>query len=166
MKRKGILVGLVVLYLGIFVSCSDESEILSDKTILSEALTKGSWEVGLQHSLTRNIFDHSAIQLTFTEDGKVVAHSLESTSVLNSLDGSYILIYDNDETIVPDIDDPEYDYLDRQRDREEDLFLSLAFGMQELIILNHRWKVKDYTSTSVVLQANDIRLTLSKVDSE
>jgi hypothetical protein len=140
--------------------------VITDKDIVSEALTKGSWQVSLQHALTQIDLDQSQVALTFSPTGDVNAQRLESSSgQLTRYDGAYALFYDHDDDYAPN---PDYDDLNDgyEGNEEEDLFLSFAFARNEAIILNHRWKLKKYTANMVLLQANDIKLSLNKVDSE
>ncbi|MCG8582260.1 MAG: hypothetical protein MI866_20220 [Bacteroidales bacterium] len=163
MKTKGIITLIIGLCISCFVSCTSDSDMPNDKELLLETLTNGTWQVSLQHSLTKNDFDHAEVQLTFTDLGKVNAQSIDDVNALWSApNGAYNLFYDTANGYAPDFNDPDYDELDWAKANEEDLFLSFAFGITELIMFNHRWEVKDFTSTSVKLQANDITLTLKK----
>ncbi|WP_430813500.1 hypothetical protein [Carboxylicivirga sp. RSCT41] len=165
MKRIGIITLIIGLSMSCFVSCTSDSDMPDDKELLLETLTNGSWEVALKHSLTQNDFDHSEVQLTFTDAGKVSALGLEGfDSVLSTRNGAYKLFYGLDNGSNPDFNDPDYDELDWYSANDEDLFLSFAFGMRELILFNHRWEVKDFSSTNVQLQANDISLILKKIE--
>lgn len=163
MKRKGLIILVFGLCVSCLFSCTD-SDMPSDKEILSESLKNGSWQVSLQHSLTRNAIDHAEVQLDFSDVGTVNAQSRQAeTAMWNAHDGAYSLFYDRDDNYNPDYDDLDYSY---DRDKKEDLYVSFAFGKSELIVLNHRWMVKDFSSKSVVLRANDIALVLTKTDSE
>lgn len=158
MKRIGIITLVFALCISCLVSCSSDSDVLRDKEILLETITRGSWQVSFQHSLTKQALEHPTVQLAF-EDGSLV-NALKAEGFTGN--GSYRLLYDG--AAVPNYDDPEYDYLDREKDRDEDLFLSLAFAMKELIILNQRWQVRSFTSDEVKLRSDDLMLTLSRAD--
>lgn len=157
MKRIGIINLVFALCISCLVSCSSDSDVRRDRDILLQTITWGSWQVCFQHSLTKNSLENPEIQLAF-EDGSIV-NALKAEGFTGN--GSYRLLYDDD---VPNYDDPEYDYLDREKDREEDLFLSLALAMNELIILNQRWQVRSFTSDVVILRSADLILTLSRTD--
>jgi len=159
MKRTGIVILLIGLFLGVFNRCSSESEIPPANKILSETLTTGSWQVSFHHSLTKNELDHSEFQLTFYDNKKVDAHTQKSSeNKVMTHQGSYDLLYFDDD--APDSDDVLEYYYDNEK--EKDLFLSLAFSMNEVLILNSRWKVKSFSSSTVILQAGDIILTFTK----
>ncbi|MCT4647161.1 MAG: hypothetical protein N4A74_19385, partial [Carboxylicivirga sp.] len=96
MKRIGKITLMLVLCVSCLVACSD-SDVITDKDIVSEALTKGSWQVSLQHALTQIDLDQSQVALTLSPTGDVNAQRLESSSgQLTRYDGAYALFYDHD----------------------------------------------------------------------
>ncbi|TRX66135.1 hypothetical protein [Carboxylicivirga sp. M1479] len=157
MKRKGIIALLAVWYLGFCLSCSSDNELLSSKEILSNALTKGVWQTSFKHSLGEGVLDQAGIQLTFSDFNNVSAVAQSCCpGITNSSQGSYALFYKDENRPHPD-EELEYYY---DEDKQKKLFISLVFATNELLILNKRWKVKSFTSTTVILQANDVVLTL------
>ncbi|MBK3519429.1 hypothetical protein [Carboxylicivirga marina] len=159
MKRKKIITLLAVFFLAITVGCESDDDMLTSKQILSETLTQGKWQVSLNHSPSANTLDFVDVELTFSNDFKVFALTKDGSTGMDIIqNGAYALVYDDTDERDPD-EDLEYYY---ERDRKKDLYLSMAFSMNEHIIFNHRWKVKTFTSTSVKLKANDVILVLNK----
>ncbi|MCU4173607.1 hypothetical protein [Carboxylicivirga sp. N1Y90] len=167
MKRKGIRTLVVILCLSCLGACSSDSDKITDKELLNEALAKGSWQVAFQHSLSKRELEHPQIKLTFSELGKVQAnHESQLSDNVVEGEGAYSLVYDKVELKSGNWEaDDESDEVHFGSDKDDDeLFLSLAFGTKELLLFNHRWKVKRFTSTLVELRANDLSLRLSKSD--
>ncbi|MCU4154572.1 hypothetical protein J1N10_01205 [Carboxylicivirga sp. A043] len=163
MNRKGIITLVFGLCVSCLVGCSD-SDVPSDKDLLSESLKNGSWQVSLQHALTRNSIDITEVQLQFSEVGMVNAQSRADLSEMwNAYNGAYSLFYDSDDDYDPDYDDLDDNY---DREKNEDLYVSLAFGKSALIVLNDRWRVQRFSSSLVVLRADDMALTLSKEEAQ
>ncbi len=167
MKRKGIITLVVALCLSCLGACSSDSDIITDKDFLYETLTKGSWQIELHHSLSKRKLEHPKIKLTFSELGKVKAnHGSHLSDIWIEGEGAYSLVYDKFERTGGnwEADEESDDMVFGSMKDEEELFLSLAFGTKELLLFNHRWKVKDFSSTLVELRANDLSLRLSKSD--
>ena len=158
MKRKAIFTLLTIVCLGITVSCSTDSDMLSEKELLENTLMKGSWQTSFQHEPSNNASDQTNVELTFSELRKLDALTPDCCSGGQAtITGSYQLFYHDDDAPHPD-EELEY-YYDRQD--EGDLYLSMTFYKNELVILNGRWRVKSFTSTSVLLQGNNMALNLS-----
>lgn len=160
MKRIIIMTVLTVVCIGSFTGCSSDSDMPTSKELLAEILTQGQWQASFKQASTQTTFDVADIQLAFSNLSEVHATTSSMPSnQLNSYGGAYVLYYNAEEQ--PDVNEELEYYYDESK--AEDLFLSLAFGMHEVLILNQQWRVKKISSTVVTLQANDVVLTLAQL---